>query len=142
VGKVDGGLRALFRARVPGDWTSIESGTTSGGIPDSNFCIAGVEGWVEYKQTTGHAVTLRPDQVGWIARRCRNGGRVWIAVRQQAPAGPRRAARDALWLISGHHAVLARTGGLRGLGRTPGVYTWQGGPQRWNWAAVAATLVS
>src|SRR4051812_1390886 len=115
---IDGGLRKLFREHVPGDWTSIESGSTSGGIPDSNFCIPvarrgylAVEGWIEFKQTKGHAVTLAPAQVGWISRRVRNGGRVWIAVRQQAPAGPRREARDALWLIPGIWAKRAKLEG-------------------------------
>lgn len=141
--KIDGGLRALFRARVPGDWTSIESGTTGGGIPDSNFCIRGVEGWIEYKQTTGHVVTLRPEQTGWLTRRARNGGRVFVAIRQQAPAGPRRAARDALWLVPGRLAVQARSEGLRGLAGAPGVRTWHGGPGAgWDWQAVAAALVS
>jgi len=75
VSKINGGLRQLFRAKLPGfDWVSIESGSTGGGIPDSNYCvrtndITGIEGWIEHKQTDGWAVTLRPEQVGWIARR-------------------------------------------------------------------------
>lgn len=146
---IDGGLRALFRKNLPSfDWCSVESASTGGGIPDSNFCTRvtgirdyGVEAWVEFKQTPGCAVTLRPAQVGWIARRVRCGGRVHIAVRQQAPAGPRRQARDALWLVPGRLAVLARTGGLKALEREPGVLVWGDGPASWDWAAVAAALV-
>lgn len=140
MGKIDGGLRALFRANVPGDWTSIESGSTGGGIPDSNYCLDGVEGWVEYKQTGGWAVTLRPEQVGWIARRVRNGGRVWVAVRQQAPAGPRREARDALWLFGGHLATLAKMEGLRGLESRPDVHVWH--HAGWDWQAIRKLLRS
>jgi hypothetical protein len=140
---IDGGLRPLFRANLPQfDWTSVESGTTGGGIPDSNYCHGGTEGWIEYKQTAGYVITLRPEQVGWIARRVRHGGRVWVAVRQLAPAGPRREARDALWLVPGRLAVEARTGGLRPLDGAPGVPTWHHGPRAWDWRAVAAVLVA
>lgn len=108
-----------------------------------NFCYKGVEGFLELKQTPGYTVTLNPYQVGWIARRVRNGGRVYIAVRQQAVAGPRREARDVLWLIPGRHAVLAREGGLRGLDTLPGVLVWHHGPTRgWDWQAIARALVS
>jgi hypothetical protein len=141
MGKIDGGLRALFRESVPGDWTSIESGSTGGGIPDSNYCLSGVEGWLEYKQTGGWSVTLKPEQVGWIARRVRNGGRVWVAVRQRAPAGPRREARDALWLFPGGYAAPAKTEGLRGAwASAPDVHTWHHGPQGWDWQAIRKLL--
>ena len=141
--KIDGGLRALFREHLPQfDWQSIESGLTGGGIPDSNFCRDGVEGWIEFKQTPGHAVTLKPEQVGWIARRVRRGGRVWIAVRQKAPSGPRTEARDALWLIPGRHAPQAKMGGLRAVETLPGVADWHHGPACWDWQAVADVLVS
>lgn len=138
---IDGGLRKLFREHVAGDWCSIESGSTSGGIPDSNFCINGIEGWLELKQTKGHAVTLLPAQVGWLCRRARAGGRVWIAVRQQAPAGPRREARDSLWLIPGRLAKEAKVDGLRGSWASQAL-VWHNGPSQWPWAAVAARLVS
>lgn len=149
MGKIDGGLRALFREHVPHfDWCSIESGLTTQGIPDSNFCAPGtcghdsVEGWIEYKQTGGHAVTLRPEQVGWIARRVRYGGRVYVAVRQQAPEGPRREARDSLWLFGGRWVREAREFGLRGAWAADAARVWHGGPARWDWQAVAAYLVA
>lgn len=153
MGKIDGGLRQLFRANLPQfDWCSIESGSTGGGIPDMNYCTRtsgltgirdyGVEGWIEAKQTPGHAVTLRPEQIGWIARRVRAGGRVWIAVRQQAPAGPRRDARDALWLIPGRDAKVACIEGLSGQDAARGWSCWPDGPARWRWDLVARVLVS
>lgn len=144
MGEIDGGLRKLFREHIPQfDWCSIESGLTGGGIPDSNYCAPGnpgVEGWIEYKQTGGHAVTLKPEQVGWIARRSRYGGRVWIAVRQLAPAGPRREARDVLWLFPGSWAREAREHGLRGQWVVENALMWPNGPARWDWAVVAAVL--
>ncbi len=159
--KIDGGLRKLFRDNLPQfDWCSIESGTTGGGIPDSNYCTRvggryaltgirdyGVEGWIEHKQTTGHAVTMRPEQIGWILRRVRHGGRVWIAVRQQAPQGPRREARDVLWLIPGAYAKEAKMHGLGGKWHEekngPHTWhTWHNGPSAWDWLAVATVLTS
>lgn len=148
--KIDGGLRQLFRTNLPQfDWCSIESGSTGGGIPDMNYCTRvygddadgyGKEGWLELKQTPGHRVTLRPEQVGWISRRVRAGGRVWIAVRQQAPAGPRREARDALWLIPGADAKLALTSGLASPTGAVRWSCWHGGPARWDWPQIAAQL--
>ncbi len=131
----------MFRANLPEfDWCSIESGSTGAGIPDSNFCCNGVEGFVEFKQTTGHTCPLRPEQVGWIARRVRAGGRVFIACRARAAAGKRRPARDDLWLIPGLYAKEAKAQGL-GFGYGD-VRVWYGGPQAWDWRAIAGVLVS
>ena len=141
MGKMDGGLRLLFRQRILGvDWVSIESGITGAGIPDLNFCYKAIEGWIECKQTPGHTVTLDRMQVGWIARRVRNGGRVWIAVRQKAPAGPRRVARDVLWIIPGHGAALAKEHGLHA--NIDGMEDYHGGPSKWPWQAIASKLIS
>ena len=135
---MDGGLRQIFRQKIHADWCSIESGTTGGGIPDSNYCLKGIEGWIEYKLTMGHTVPLRPEQIGWITRRVRNGGRVHIAVRQLAAAGPRRDARDALWLIPGADAATARIDGLTNA-RWP---VWHGGPGQWDWPAITQHLTA
>lgn len=141
--KIDGGLRSLFREHLPQfDWCSLESPGTGNGIPDSNFCRQGVEGFIEYKLTSGWTVPLRPDQVGWICRRVRYGGRVWVATRQMAPAGPRTSPRDALWLIPGALAKEAKLGGLRALAQHPTVHVWQGGPSAWPWPAIARELVA
>ncbi len=148
--KIDGGLRALFRQHLPAfDWVSIESGSTGGGIPDSNYCHQGAEGWIEFKQTSGHTCPLRAEQVGWILRRVRAGGRVFIALRQRAEAGPRRPARDALWLINGRWAKEAKQFGVRGewttvasVHATGCLKVADGGPSSWDWRAIADTLVS
>jgi len=142
---MDGGLRQLFRKNLPEfDWTSIESGGTGRGIPDSNYCHKGIEGWVEWKQTTGHIVTLRSEQIGWISRRCRFGGRVFIAVRQRAIAGARREARDVLWLFPGHYATAAKLHGLKGTWTSGAdVHQWHNGPANgWDWRAIAEVLLT
>ncbi len=137
----DGELRPLFRRHLPEfDWQSIETGLTGGGVPDSNFCRSGVEGWVEHKQTAGWVCSLRPEQVGWIMRRVRNGGRVWVAVRRRAPEGPRRASADELWVVHGRYAVEAKAGGLRAV--EPHAQVWHNGPGAWDWRAIGKLLVS
>lgn len=141
--KIDGGLRALFRQHIPQfDWQAIETAVTGGGVPDSNYCREGTEGWIEFKKTPGWTVPLAPAQVGWIMRRVRAGGRVWIGVRQGG------LGRDTLWLIPGLWAVSAKAGGLRGgwvveASRAgQGVQCWPGGPAKWDWEAVAKALVT
>ncbi len=115
--KVDDGLRPIFRSRLSGmHWQAIESGLVERGIPDSNYCARtsvlgfedrypGIEGWIEYKATSNYTVDLRPEQVGWLTTRARHGGRVFVAVRRRATAGPRGgAADDELHLFSGEFA--------------------------------------
>ena len=133
--KIDGGLRALFRQNIPTFmWTSIETGGTGRGISDSNYLAAGgIEGWIEFKQTTAFAVGMRPEQVGWIDRRHRLGGRVWIAIRQVRKDG------DFLHLIPGCLVKELATEGLRSKSLTM-LVSWTGGPSRWNWADIQAIL--
>lgn len=143
---VDAGLRPLFRKHLPQfDWQSIETGGTGRGIPDSNYCVMGThgighEGWIEYKSTDGYVVDLRPEQVGWIMRRVRRGGRVWIAVRRSHDGGPRRGPPvDELWIFGGGLAVEARTGGLLAIENR--ARRWHHGPTAgWDWGAVAGVL--
>lgn len=137
---VDDGLRSLFRRHLPQvDWQSIESGGVNRGIPDSNFCHRGCEGWVEFKSTKGYVVDLRPEQIGWIARRVRSGGRVWIAVRRRHDGGPRRGEPvDELYLVHGCYAKKAKLDGLRGLPSR----MYGGGPARWDWEHVLATITA
>lgn len=141
----DHGLRAIFKSNLETlrfHMQSIETGGTGQGICDTNFCRDGIEGWIEYKWTSGHSVPLRPEQIGWIERRVRCGGRVLIAVWRQTAGGPRIGpAASELYLLPGHVARLARTGGLR----HPEVVAerlglWQGGQSRWNWPEVAEAL--
>ncbi len=140
--KVDDGLRPIFRDHLPKfDWQSIETPITGSGVPDSNYCRNGREGWIEYKATKGYAVTLEPEQIGWICRRVRHGGRVWIAVRRRSSAGPRKGtAVDELWIIPGVLAKKAKIEGLRGLRFWPTVEHWSGGPTKWDWDHVSDLL--
>lgn len=139
----DGGLRQLFHARLREGihWQAIETGGTGRGIPDSNYCCGGVEGWVEYKQTSAWSVGMRPEQVGWHLTRAQRGGRTFVAVRRQHDGGVRRgAAVDELWLFQGTAvSSLARSGLLSDdglLGR------WSGGPSQWDWVQVRDLLIS
>jgi Holliday junction resolvase len=128
----DGELRALYRRHLPFvDWQAIESPTTGGGIPDTNFAHGGVEGWVENKTTSSWKVKFRTEQIGWLERRARAGGRVTIAVRQRGrerddlwlllPWAARRLLdRERLDLLPSHLVLLHMTGG----------------PSSWDWMRV------
>jgi hypothetical protein len=131
----DGGLRAILK---PWHWTPIETAMTGAGVPDANCCWQGHEFWVEYKFTAGWAVTLRPEQVGWLLRRSRAGGNSFIAVRRTCAVGRGREAADELWLFRGSQARDLADGSLRSV--APLGY-WVGpGPARWPWAEVGAKL--
>lgn len=154
----DGGLRQLFRdhLRRGFHWQSVETVLVSQGVPDSNYCArnpkifgdlmedplpgSGREGWVEYKQTDGYAVTLRPEQIGWLTRRALTGGRVFVAVRRWHDGGTRRGEPvDELWLCAGGRARELKADGLRAGRGILGV--WGGGPARWDWGAVRELLL-
>lgn len=140
---MDGDLRALFRRKLPGwHWNSIESGATGSGIPDSEYCAPGGQtGWVEFKQTAGWAVTLRPAQVGWLTRRCRLGGRAFIAVRRRTLAGPRKGeAADELWLLRGTAAPRLKAGGLKAMEASDTLALFWGGPGKWRWKTIELIL--
>jgi len=139
---IDGGLRKLVRTHLPMvHWQSIETGGTGRGIPDSNGCFRGIEFWVEFKQTAGWQVTLRPEQIAWMSRRTRSGGRTFIMLRRQCTLGPRRAAADELWLIHGEWAPeIARTG-LKTPPAGAVLGWWSGGPAAWPWMKVLGHLV-
>lgn len=141
---IDDGLRPLFRKHLPMFfWTSIETGGTSLGIPDSNYLSKdGVEGWVEFKWTDGWAVTLRDMQIGWLTRRARYNGRAWIAVRRhRRTPGPRTPAFDELYMVPGGLAAAAAAGGLRGLAGDA-LCLGAGGPAGWDWRRAEALLLS
>lgn len=140
---VDDGLRPLFRKHIPQFfWTSIETGGTGRGIPDSHYLVTGgAAGWIEFKATDGHAVTLTEFQVGWLTRYARMGGRAHVAVRRRHGGGPRRGPPvDELHVLPGGLALQARQGGLRDPAVLAAAATWRGGPARWDWDAVAALL--
>jgi len=135
----DGGLRQIFQKNLrDADIVSIESWSTGRGVPDFNYCIDGHEGWVEAKLTAALAVRISPEQIGWIERRLRFGGRVTLAVRCISVAGPRKgAAVDALWLYDGSQVRAVADIGLRHQNR---LGYWPGGPAKWNWSEIRAIL--
>jgi len=114
------------------DWQRIET-DMGNGVPDTCY----VEGWAELKTTDGWAVTVRPQQVGWISRRVRRGGRVHVVVRQKG------AGRDSLWIVPGLLVRQLAEGGLRAMEpAVPAVPRWHGGPGQWDWRAVQEALQS
>src|SRR5262245_13192477 len=128
---MDGYLRTLFRThlRADFDWQSIEIVGVGSGVPDGNYCCSGVEGWVEFKAARGWRVPMRPTQVAWIERRCRAGGRVFVAVRRD----------QSLYLYPGTTARQLLTEDLRSV---EPLGLWHGGPAKWDWGAVRQHLVS
>ena len=144
--RADGGLRSIIhqRCKAYGDFQAIETGLTSGGVPDSNYCIQGREGWIECKRTSGWTIgNMEGNQVAWAERRVRNGGRVFLAVRRLSDGGPRTAPCDELWLCT-HAAMrplLLKTR-LNLLHPSLVLGMWAGGPANWDWQAVVNNLKS
>jgi hypothetical protein len=132
----DGGLRGLFTEHLPDfHWVPIETGGTGRGVPDSNYCCDNIDGWIEFKQTRGYAVTLRPEQIGWLQRRAKAGGLVHVGVRRWNDRGD-----DELWLLAGAAASVIRQQGLR-RGHSYVCGVWDGGPARWDWNIVRRLLL-
>lgn len=136
----DGGLRPMFRERLRQHWhwQSIETAAVVGGVPDSNYCCQGIEGWCEFKATRAWSVKFRPTQPGWIYRRCRAGGRVWVPVRRWHTTGPEET--DELWMVPGRCVIPLVRGGLREVRSVSSV--WGGGPRHWDWEVVGRLLLS
>jgi len=137
----DGGLRQLLRSYLPlGDWVSVETGATAGGVPDSNYCFSpGREGWVENKKALGWQVAIRPSQIGWIMRRTRRGGRASVLIRKE----------DTLYWVKGSDLEeWSRLGHLNSKGEAVmcPLKNWdkcwvsEGGPARWDWAHLQELL--
>jgi hypothetical protein len=135
----DGDLRPLFRNQLKTwHWVSIESAGTAGGIPDSEFCTPeGIQGWIEFKFTKIFYVHIKPLQVAWLDKRCRYGGKAWIAVRR-TPTAKIHTGVDELWLMRGDQAIALAEGGLNNIVGMK----WGGGPGGWNWAEIASMLQS
>lgn len=141
---IDGGLRALFHTRLKNNshFQSIETGGTGLGIPDTNYCISGVEGWIEYKATSAWSVGVRPEQNSWHRTRTARGGRTFFAVRRQHDGGPRKGdAVDELWLCHGRWSWALMAGGLQHP-EIKWLGVWSGGPARWDWDAVRQILTA
>jgi hypothetical protein len=98
-----------------------------------------VEGWIEFKLTHAWKVHVTPQQIGWMERRTRAGGRCFIGVRRQTLPGPRRgAAADEFYLYRGSAVRILSNGALtdaRRLGQ------WSDGPAAWDWAEIAHFLL-
>lgn len=138
----DGNLRAIFQKHLPSaHWQPVESWSTGQGVPDVNFCFpGGIEGWIENKATDGWAVDISPHQIAWLERRARAGGRVFVAVRRVAQAGPRRGpACDELWLAPGAEVRSLKATGLAEGGAFLGF--WEGGPAKWHWPTILKLLI-
>jgi hypothetical protein len=136
----DGKLRPIFRQNLPFIfWTSIETGMTMKGVPDSFAIKSSCAFWVEYKKTEANAVDLDPKQVAWHDRYLRCGGISFIAVRQQCSAGPRRPARDGLFLFRGADVKKLKAEGLRG---AKPIGQWDGGPAKWDWKRIEILLLA
>jgi len=135
----DGGLSGLFQKNLPlAFWQRIETGGTGLGIPDSHYIYQRRAGWIEFKLTSAYAVGLSPEQVGWIFRYSRAGGRALIAVRKQTEEGPRRGpATDGLWIFPGSRVKELAVNGLRCGGE---LACFAGPPRTWNWAEIACLL--
>lgn len=142
----DDGLPHLFQQHLPlVDWLRLEVSTSARGVPDLNGCQrpqlssgSGTEVWIECKATETMAVPLRPEQVGWIARRLRFGGRVFVAIRRRHGGGPRRGpAVDWLYLYWGAVAKDLLVGGL---GAERPALLLKGGPSAWDWTSVEDVL--
>jgi hypothetical protein len=96
----------MFRQNLrQAQWTAIETGATSQGVPDHEYVFpGGHQGWVEFKSTNAWAVRLRPEQIGWLLRRSRLGGRCFVAVVRQG---------HELSLIDGAKADVLGASGLK-----------------------------
>jgi hypothetical protein len=125
----DAGLRKIFRKNLPQvDWQAVELGALGSGVPDSNFCHDGVEGWIEFKKLTKNQIGLRPEQIGWIKSRIRHGGLIKIVVRAE-DLGDMLLIFDGSMVVdleskslneNMHHVRFHRTGG----------------PKLWEWSEV------
>jgi len=124
-------------------WQAIESALTGSGIPDSNGCHDEQEFWMECKSTQAWAVKFEPEQIGWIHRRTRAGGLVWIAVRRRHEGGPRIGDPvDELWLVQGCWVRELAGNGLKHMLETPWptTFVFHDGPSKWEWPLVLKTL--
>jgi hypothetical protein len=134
----DGGLRSLFAEHIKtAHWQAIETWSTGQGVPDVNVCLNSTETWIEFKATATNALRISTEQVGWIERRLRAGGRVLVIVRWRCDAGPRRQARDELLIFAGADVRALMLGGISAA--VP-LARWDGGPRAWNWDTIAGML--
>lgn len=134
----DGGLRPIFRNKLPHIfWTTVETGSTQLGVPDSHGIYKAVPFWIEFKWTEANAISFKPEQIGWLLRYHRSGGRCFVGIRQLCDAGPRRPARDNLYIFAGTMAPMLQNYGLSNL---KPLGSWMGGPANWDWTKASIIL--
>lgn len=65
----------MFKLRG-GHAVNVEPGITNPGMPDLNWCLAGIEGNLElkYGYENGAAPIIRPNQIVWFRERVKAGG--------------------------------------------------------------------
>lgn len=125
----DGDLRKIFKKKLPQvDWQAVELGALGSGVPDTNFCHEGVEGWVEFKKLNKNGIDLRPEQIGWIKNRIRHGGLVKVALRMPDLA-------DMLLIFDGSMVTDFVSKSLNeNMHHVRGDFI--GGPKKWEWNQV------
>jgi hypothetical protein len=89
-----------FKDNVPqfGDRLDRVENLCVNGMPDTNYCFANIEGWVEYKSPTepkrettplfGSNHKVSQDQMNWFLRQYRAGGRCYFLI-----------ATDKRWML-------------------------------------------
>lgn len=144
--KADGGLRKLFFDKLPRpdfDWTPIETGGVTSGVPDSYYTVVSPEvrtsGWVECKKTDGWTLEIRPHQAGWLKRHVRAGVRCLLAVRAYGQ-GSTNGTGDALWLLRCDDVDELLEKGLKCRGELV-LGVWYGPPKTWDWKMVRNHLL-
>lgn len=137
-GKPDAGLRKILHDNLPGHWTTIETGAVAQGVPDSNYCLNGVEGWVECKRSHSYGIVgMRPGQCAWLFKRWFAGGNCWVAVRVLHEGGVRKGPpEDTLCLVKGLYAPDLKRAGLSSVP----YLSWAGSPTGWSWEEIADCL--
>lgn len=110
------------------------------GPPDVNGCYRGVEFWLELKHCDKppardstavfrDGVGLRPEQVVWLHRRARHGGRCWVLAR----------AGESIWLVSGKHAKVFNGAGYLQLVE---LSDWWSAERKVDWKGLLQAIIS
>jgi hypothetical protein len=124
----DGNLRSIFARNITeAHWQPVETWSTGQGVPDTEYCLDGATGWIEFKRVTGWRVDLAPFQVAWLLRRHRAGGTVLVASRKD----------ETLWLHCGSQAAFLAK---ERVDQVPPVLVTTGGPAAWDWQAVKEAM--
>lgn len=94
----------MFKERG-GHAVNVEPGITNPGMPDVNWCLAGIEGNIELKYgfLEGAAPTIRPNQIVWFRERIKAKGLPMFGYYLEGEVG------DLVLIFQGrHYEQLAR----------------------------------